>query len=100
MALVSISRGEPRVITANLLGPVVINFNKRVAKQVVLDRQDYSHRFPVPLATDEKKPCEGAIDLRAGTGSPLSKAEQSISQRGCYPAARQLLYKHCPLSPR
>ena len=54
MALVSISRGEPRVITANLLGPVVINLNKRVARQVVLDRQNYSHRFPVPLTLGEK----------------------------------------------
>ena len=59
MALVSISRGDPRVITANLLGPVVINFNRRVAKQVVLDRQDYSHRFPVPLTKDEKSPVKG-----------------------------------------
>jgi flagellar assembly factor FliW len=54
MAIVSISRGEPKVITANLLGPVVINLDKRVARQVVLDRHDYSHRFPVPLTRDEK----------------------------------------------
>ena len=53
MAIVSISREEPRVITANLLGPVVINLMKRVAKQVVLDRQNYSHRFPVPLTKDK-----------------------------------------------
>jgi len=53
MAIVSISREEPRVITANLLGPVVINLKKRVAKQVVLDRQNYSHRFPVPLTKDK-----------------------------------------------
>ena len=59
MVLVSISRGEPRVITANLLGPIVINLNKRVARQVVLDRQNYSHRFPVPLTKDEKSPGKG-----------------------------------------
>jgi len=53
MAIVSISREEPRAITANLLGPVVINLKRRVAKQVVLDRQNYSHRFPVPLTRDK-----------------------------------------------
>ena len=59
MAIVSISKGEPKVITANLLGPVVINLDKRVARQVVLDRHDYSHRFPVPLTEDEKSPVKG-----------------------------------------
>jgi flagellar assembly factor FliW len=59
MAIVNISREEPRVITANLLGPVVINFKKRVAKQVVLDHQDYSHRFPIPLAKDGKNLVKG-----------------------------------------
>ncbi len=70
MAIVNISREEPRVITANLLGPVVINFRKRVAKQVVLDHQNYSHRFPVPPAKDGKNPCDSGsetLDLRHQT---------------------------------
>ena len=54
LAIVNISREEPRMITANLLGPVVINRGKRIAKQIVLDPQSYSHRFPIPLAKDKK----------------------------------------------
>ena len=54
MAIVNISRQEPRVITANLLGPVVINRGKRIAKQVVLDPKNYSHRYPIPPAQDKK----------------------------------------------
>lgn len=49
MAIVNISRGEPRMITANLLGPVVINSKKRLAIQVILHHQNYSHRFAIPL---------------------------------------------------
>jgi flagellar assembly factor FliW len=59
MVIVNISREEPRVITANLMGPVVINFKKRVAKQVVLDHQHYSHRFPITLAKDGENPVKG-----------------------------------------
>jgi flagellar assembly factor FliW len=56
LSIVNISRGEPKVITANLLGPVVFNLKKRLAKQVILDQKNYSHRFPIPLAKDEKSP--------------------------------------------
>ncbi len=54
MAIVNIlNRGEdgkPTAITANLLGPIVINPQKRLAKQVVLYDGQYSHRHPIPLA--------------------------------------------------
>jgi len=54
MAIVNIlTRGEdgkPTAITANLLGPIVINSEKRLAKQVVLYDGQYSHRHPIPLA--------------------------------------------------
>lgn len=54
MAIVNIlNRGEdgkPTAITANLLGPIVINPEKRLAKQVVLYDGQYSHRHPIPLA--------------------------------------------------
>jgi flagellar assembly factor FliW len=42
--------GKPTAITANLLGPIVINPEKRLAKQVVLYDGQYSHRHPIPLA--------------------------------------------------
>ncbi len=36
-------------ITANLLGPIVINIHRRLAKQLILDGYPYSHRHPIPL---------------------------------------------------
>ncbi len=42
-------------ITANLLGPIVINLHKRLAKQIVLYRSSYSHRYPIPIQ-EKKKP--------------------------------------------
>jgi flagellar assembly factor FliW len=35
-------------ITANLLGPIVINIQRRLAKQLILDGYPYSHRHPLP----------------------------------------------------
>lgn len=55
-AIVNISKGEPREITANLLGPIVFNLQKKLAKQVILYHQPYSHRFPIPLTKDVKSP--------------------------------------------
>lgn len=40
-------RGEPAVVTANLLAPLVINPRFRVGKQVVLAESGYSTRHPV-----------------------------------------------------
>ena len=40
---------KPVEMTANLLGPIVINIQKRLAKQVVLEGSPYSHRQPIPL---------------------------------------------------
>jgi len=41
-------------ITANLLGPIVINLRNRLAKQIVLYRSPYSHRHPVPTHENKK----------------------------------------------
>jgi flagellar assembly factor FliW len=54
MAIVNILKrgedGKPTAMTANLLGPIVINPEKKLAKQVVLYDGQYSHRYPIPLA--------------------------------------------------
>ncbi len=42
-------------ITANLLGPIIINLRNRLAKQIVLYRTPYSHRHPLP-SHQKKKP--------------------------------------------
>lgn len=37
----------PEVITANLLGPIVVNIDSREARQIVLETTDYTTREPL-----------------------------------------------------
>ena len=50
MVIVNIIPGEPMEVTANLLGPVVMNTKKKLAKQVILHQSSYPTRFPVLTA--------------------------------------------------
>jgi flagellar assembly factor FliW len=50
MVIVNIPRSAPREMTMNLLGPVIFNLSRKVAKQIVLYQSSYSHRHPVLLA--------------------------------------------------
>jgi flagellar assembly factor FliW len=45
--VVNISAQPPRKITANLIGPIVINPEKREAVQIVIYDSPYSHQYPV-----------------------------------------------------
>lgn len=45
--IVTIPAGNPQDMTANLLGPVVVNARSRRAKQLILDERLYSHRYRV-----------------------------------------------------
>ncbi len=45
--IVTIPAGNPGAMTANLLGPMVVNPRSRRAKQLVLDDRLYSHRYRV-----------------------------------------------------
>lgn len=45
--IVTIPQGRPREMTANLIGPLVINTRARVARQIVLDDEAYSLRHPL-----------------------------------------------------
>ena len=46
-AIVNASEGIPEKITANLIGPLVINTRKKEATQMVITGSPYSHRQPV-----------------------------------------------------
>lgn len=46
---ISSNNGESIKVTANLLAPIVINIEKKLAKQVILFGSMYSHRHPVEL---------------------------------------------------
>ena len=52
--IVTIPAGNPQDMTANLLGPLVVNPRSRRAKQLVLDDRLYSHRYRVIEAQTSK----------------------------------------------
>jgi flagellar assembly factor FliW len=45
--IITIPEGHPEAMTANMLGPVVVNPEARLARQIVLDDRRYSHRHPI-----------------------------------------------------
>jgi flagellar assembly factor FliW len=47
----TIPPGRPREITANLMSPFLINPERRLGKQVVIEKPHYSHQYPVFAAT-------------------------------------------------
>lgn len=47
LAIVNIPRGEPRNMTVNLQGPLVIDVRARTGKQVILVHSGYTTRHPV-----------------------------------------------------
>ena len=48
LVIVNILPGEKVELTANLLGPIVINVKKKLGKQIVLSDNQYSLRHPLP----------------------------------------------------
>lgn len=47
LAILTIPPGKPQEMTANLMGPVVINLKTRQGKQVVLEDTKYNHKHRV-----------------------------------------------------
>ncbi|NDY42271.1 flagellar assembly protein FliW [Dissulfurirhabdus thermomarina] len=47
LVLVTIPAGNPRAMTANLLGPLVINVERRLGRQLVLDPNRYPLQHPL-----------------------------------------------------
>jgi len=47
MCIVTIPHDHPKKMTINLLGPIIINADKRCALQIVRTDENYSHRQPV-----------------------------------------------------
>ena len=45
--IVNIPKGEPQKMTANLIGPLVVNSRTRQSVQIVVPDSAYSHRFPL-----------------------------------------------------
>ena len=53
-------RGEPPAVTANLLGPLLINPRSRLGRQLVLADSGYSVRHPIAALAGGSAPREGA----------------------------------------
>ena len=47
VCIVTIPRHDPKGMTINLLGPIIINAQSRYAVQIICEKQSYSHRHPV-----------------------------------------------------
>jgi flagellar assembly factor FliW len=61
--IVTIPRDNPENMTANLLGPLIINSEARLARQLVLDEKHYSHRFPI-LKADQATPADSSENAK------------------------------------
>jgi len=67
-------RRSPFAVTANLRAPIVINLNKRLAKQIVLEDDDYPIRYTIyegSAETGENKDNEAAGIAGNKVPSPL-----------------------------
>jgi flagellar assembly factor FliW len=47
VCIVTIPQNDPKRMTINLLGPIIINAKSRSAVQIICDKQSYSHQHPV-----------------------------------------------------
>jgi len=47
LVTLSIPPGQPREMTANLMSPLLINLKQKLGKQVVIEKPQYSHQYPV-----------------------------------------------------
>jgi flagellar assembly factor FliW len=47
LVTLTIPPGRPREMTANLMSPLLINFQQGLGKQVVIEKPHYSHQHPV-----------------------------------------------------
>jgi flagellar assembly factor FliW len=59
LTILTIPHDDPLKLTANLLGPLVINTKTKRGKQFVLSDQNYSHREPLPTAQLLNAPAPG-----------------------------------------
>lgn len=49
LLILTIPQGRPEEMTANLLGPVALNAAARLGRQILLDPNEFSPCWPVPL---------------------------------------------------
>jgi flagellar assembly factor FliW len=45
--IITIPKGKPQDMTANLIGPILVNLNTREAVQMVIANTSYTHKYPL-----------------------------------------------------
>ena len=81
LAMVVVPEGDPKRLTANLAGPIVINTRTRVGCQVQLDTRVFPLEFPVFLP-----PAEGVVTFPKGLiGFPDLRTFQLLEPSDAYP---------------
>jgi len=60
LVTLTIPPGRPREITANLMSPVLINPERGLGKQVVIEKPHYSHQYPILSERPNGQPEPGA----------------------------------------
>lgn len=45
--IITIPQGRPRDMTANLIGPILVNLNTKEAVQMVIANTSYTHKYPL-----------------------------------------------------
>ncbi len=45
--IVTIPRGRPQDMTANLIGPILVNLNTKEAVQMIITDDTYTHKYPL-----------------------------------------------------
>jgi flagellar assembly factor FliW len=69
LVTLTIPPGRPREITANMMSPLLINPDKGLGKQVVIEKPHYSHQHPVLSVRPGCQPQPGAF----GEVAPASR---------------------------
>lgn len=81
LTIVTVPAGDPRQMTANLAGPLVLNVRTRTGRQVVLDSSAYPLQFPVFAHRGEE-----VVQFPAGlVGFPNLRAYRLFEPEDGYP---------------
>jgi flagellar assembly factor FliW len=97
LALVVLPDGEPKRMTANLAGPLVINSRTRIGRQVLLDTRTYPLAYPVflPHEEGEVRFPQGLVGFPQLTSFELLEPSDAYPLKFLKPKDRDDLYFTC-----
>ncbi len=72
LAIVTIPKEDPEKMTVNLLGPIVVNVTRRLAKQIILDAKRYPLKEPL-MPRLRQSAAEGTSSRECSLAANLAK---------------------------